>query len=99
MPSNKSRRDRYLTLVIIEMRNLFVSLRIIQVFFAASASSELIYRESPKVKAKENNLIVKAGAVVTMTCNAYGVPAPTIKWLKEGKRLYNNSKYMVKKIN
>ena len=51
--------------------------------------------QPPKFIERVNNMTLKEGQNVTLTCQAIGVPAPMISWQKDSRMLANNHPYKI----
>ncbi|KAK6636854.1 hypothetical protein RUM43_010518 [Polyplax serrata] len=61
----------------------------------ASANAELIYKETPTVKAEEKSVMVRDGSKGILKCTASGIPQPTIKWYKDGRELSDDETFQI----
>ena len=52
----------------------------------------MLFSDQPEITAHPQNVEVREGNNVTLSCNATGNPEPTISWTKDGSPINSNSR-------
>jgi hypothetical protein len=55
------------------------------------AASSAVLASRPVITEHPQDVRVHRGAPATLTCGAYGVPAPTIAWFRDGERVNSDA--------